>query len=76
MEITLDKLQPGIPAVVTHVGAQEALRCRLRALGLVKGTRVLLRYRSPDGGVTALEFRGTVVALRTRELKKIRAQLF
>lgn len=75
MEITLDKLPHGVPAVVTCVGAQETLSSRLRALGLVKGTRVALRYRSPDGGVTALEFRGTVVALRTRELKKIRVQL-
>lgn len=75
MEITLDKLPPGVPAVVTCVGVQEVLACRLRALGLVKGTKVFLRYCSPDGGVTALEFRGTVVALRTRELKKIRAQL-
>lgn len=75
MEIALDKLEHGMRAVVTHIGSPEPLCCRLRAFGLVNGTEVALRYRSPDGGVTALELRGTVVALRTRELKKIRVRL-
>lgn len=75
MEIGLDKLEHGMRGVVTRIGCGEALSCRLRAFGLVDGTEVALRYRSPDGGVTALELRGTVVALRTRELKKIRVRL-
>lgn len=75
MEIPLDKLDYGMKAVVTHIGSQELLRCRLRAYGLIDGTEVALRYRSPDGGVTALELRGTVVAIRTKELKKIRVRL-
>ena len=75
MEITLDRLEPDIFCTVLEVRSPEPLRSRLRQFGLVAGTVVSVRYRSPDGGVTALELRGTVVALRTRELKKIRVRL-
>ncbi len=75
MEISLERLEPGVKAAVTQIRSPELLRCRLRQFGLVPGTIVSVRYRSPDGGVTALELRGTVIALRTRELKKIRVRL-
>lgn len=75
MEITLDRLEPDICCTVLEVRSPEPLRSRLRQFGLIPGTVVSVRYRSPDGGVTALELRGTVVALRTRELKKIRVRL-
>ena len=75
MELTLDRLQPDIFCTVTEIRSHEPLRSRLRQFGLIPGTDVCVRYRSPDNGVTALELRGTVVALRTRELKKIRVRL-
>ena len=75
MEITLDRLEPGIHCTIVEIRSPEPLRSRLRQFGLVPGTSVSVRYRSPDGGVTALELRGTVVALRTRELKKIRVRI-
>lgn len=75
MEMNLDRLLPGLRSVVTEIRVPEPLRCRLRDFGLVTGTEVSVRYRSPDGGVTALELRGTVIALRTSELKKIRVRL-
>ncbi len=75
MEISLERLEPSVRAVVTKIRSPEVLRSRLRQFGLVPGTQVCVRYRSPDGGVTALELRGTVIALRTRELKKIQVRL-
>lgn len=75
MEMNLDRLLPGFQGVVVSVGSPEALKRRLRDFGLIPGTVLGVRYRSPDGGVTALELRGTVIALRTRELKKIRVRL-
>ena len=75
MELTLDRLEPGVQCTVVEIRSHEPLRTRLRQFGLVCGTTVSVRYRSPDGGVTALELRGTVVALRTRELKKIRVRM-
>ena len=73
MQGTLDRLPCGIPAVVTDIGCSRQLRSRLRDFGLIPQTQVTVRYRSPDRGVTALEFRGTVIAVRTRDLKGVRA---
>lgn len=72
MEMSMDRLRLGQQGTVTCIDTDEFLRCRLRAFGLVPGTQVLCSYRSPGGSVTAVEFRGTVVALRTRDMKNIR----
>ena len=72
MELGLDQVRPGQTAVVTGIGAEQALSARLRDLGFVPGTCVRCRYRGPGGKVTAVGFRGTVVAMRTKDLSKIR----
>ena len=72
METSLNCVRPGARAVVMQIGVEPELARRLRDFGLVPGTRVCCCYRSPGGQVTALELRGTVVALRTRDLKHIR----
>ena len=72
METGLDHVRPGEVAVVTQVSTEPELRLRLKALGLVPGTRIRCRCRCPWGHVTALELRGSVLALRTRDLRKIR----
>ena len=72
MEISLDRLGLGRLGVVTHIDTDDYMKKRLRAFGMVPGTQVRCRYRSPGGSVTALEFRGAVVALRTRDMRKIR----
>ncbi len=74
METSLDRLKTGFFGIVTKINTGELLQQRLRDFGLMKGTRVGVRYRSPDKSVTALEIRGTVVALRTCELKKIQVR--
>ena len=74
METTLDCIRPGREAVVTEVNTDAALTRRLKAFGLVPGTNILCRYRCPWGSLTALELRGSVLAVRTRDLKKIRVR--
>ena len=74
METSLDRIQPGKQAVIVQMNMEQALKTRLRCFGLVPGTVVCCRYRSPGGKVSALAFRGTVVALRTADLKKIRVR--
>ena len=74
MQMTMDRLGLGIKAQVVRLDTGETLTRRLRDFGLVPGTAVCSRYRSPGGAVTAVELRGTVIALRTRELGKIRVQ--
>lgn len=71
MEITLDRLCLGQKAVVTRIDTDADLKDRLRDFGLVAGTAVRCRYRGSGGSVTALEFRGSVLALRSRDLRRI-----
>ena len=72
MEITLAQLPVDKMAVVTIVDSKESLKNRFRDYGLVPGTIVRCRYRSPDGSVMALEFRGSVVAVRAKDLQLVR----
>lgn len=67
----LDGLRPGREAVVIHVGVERALARRLKDFGFVPGTAVRCCYRGPGGRVTALMCRGSVIAMRTRDLAKI-----
>ena len=74
METGLHCVRTGTVAVVTKINTEPALRQRLKAFGLVPGTRVRCCYRCPWGDVTALELRGSVLALRTKDLQKIRVR--
>ncbi len=74
METGLDQVKLNLPSVVTKIDGTQELQRRLRDFGLIPGTKVICRYRSPGGKVTALAFRGMVLAMRTRDLGKIRVQ--
>lgn len=74
MSNSLTQLPQGIPARVIELRCKKEYIDRLRDFGLVPGTQVTVRYRSPDRGVVALEFRGTVVAMRARDLKGVQVQ--
>lgn len=74
MECSLNCLKPGVLAEVIHMDTDEALSKRLRDFGLVPGTKISCSYRNPWGDVTALRLRGTVLALRTKDLEKIRVR--
>lgn len=71
MEITLDRLCLGEEAVVTRIETSPRLRMRLRDFGMIPGTRVRCRCFSPNASAIALEIRGSVLALRSRDLKEI-----
>lgn len=74
MESGLHCVRPGESAVVTKIEVDRALEARLRDFGMVPGTAVKCCYRSPGGQVTALALRGCVLALRTRDLQRIRVR--
>ena len=71
MEITLDHLRPGMGASVVRIDTKDVLRRRLEDFGFVPGTFVHCCYRSPRADVSAIGFRGSVLALRSRDLSKI-----
>lgn len=74
MELYLDGLRLGRWATVIKIDASELLESRLRAYGVIPGTRICCRYRTPCGTVTALEARSGVIALRTRDMRCIRVE--
>lgn len=68
----LDQVCFGAWGSVVSIDTSCDLRARLRDFGLVPGTKVRRRYCSPGGDVTAIELRGSVLALRSRDLHGIR----
>ena len=71
MKMMLSRLPVGIPAAVVTMSCDKALTQRLRDFGLISGTVLTVVYRSPYGGVTALQCRGAVLAMRTKDLQRI-----
>lgn len=69
--VGLDGLRPGNEAVVIHMDVRQALMDRLKDFGFVPGTAVRCCYRGPGNKVTALLCRGSMIAMRTRDLKRI-----
>ena len=75
MVLTLDQVCTGAWTSVAGIETNEALRQRLRDFGLVPGTRVRRRFASPAGDVVAIELRGSILALRKRDLRQIRVHM-
>lgn len=74
METSLNCIPTGKWVMVTELSMDSALKARLKDFGLIPGTPVCRQYCGPGGKVSALAFRGTVVALRTRELQNIQVR--
>ncbi len=70
----LNQVKLGAQVTVEKIIATDNIQQRLRDFGLVPGTKVVCRYRSPGGQVTALSFRSAVIAMRTRDLQMIRVR--
>jgi len=75
MILHLDQVCTGVWTCVIEIDTTAQLRQRLRSFGLVPGTRVRRRYASPGGDVVAIELRGSVIALRKRDLHRIRVSV-
>lgn len=75
MEITLDQLLCGQRGIVTRINTDAMLERRLRAFGLIPGTQISCRYRTPCCSVAALELRSSVIALRARDMANIRVSV-
>ena len=69
--MTLDKLSIGGSGVITAVGGEGALRCRLLDMGLIPRTRVTLQKVAPMGDPIEIRVRGYELTLRIEDAKKI-----
>lgn len=69
--MTLDELKPGQSAVITTVGGEGALRCRLLDMGLIPKTKVTVRKVAPLGDPIELHLRGYELTIRLDDAKEI-----
>ena len=72
---TLDKLPLGQEAVITAVGGEGALRCRLLDMGLIPKTRVRVEKVAPLGDPLELRVRGYSLSLRKEDAGKIEVEV-
>ncbi len=68
---TLNYLKEGETATVCNIEASGNIRRRLLDIGLVKGTKVECIQRSPLGDPVAYLIRGSIIALRSEDSKKV-----
>lgn len=69
--MTLDELKIGTSAVITAVGGEGALRCRLLDMGLTPRARVTMQKVAPMGDPVEIRVRGYELTLRVEDAKKI-----
>jgi feoA family protein len=69
--MTLNELKTGTSGIITAVGGDGALRCRLLDMGLIPRTRVILQKVAPMGDPIEIRVRGYELTLRVEEAQKI-----
>ena len=72
--MTLDKLEIGKTAVIRKVNGEGALRCRLLDMGLIPGTKVMIRKVAPMGDPIELHIRGYELTVRVDDAKEIEVE--
>ena len=69
--MTLDLVPIKTKAVITKVGGEGELRCRLLDMGLIPKTVVEIRKVAPMGDPIELEIRGYTLTIRKEDAAKI-----
>lgn len=73
--MTLDMLPLGQEAVITAVGGDGALRCRLLDMGLIPKTTVRVEKQAPLGDPIELRVRGYSLSLRKADARNITVEV-
>lgn len=69
--MTLNDLKIGKTGVITKVGGEGSLRCRLLDMGLIPHTKVTLIKRAPMGDPIEIRIRGYELTIRIDDANKI-----
>ena len=73
--MTLDLLPLSQDAVITAVGGEGALRCRLLDMGLIPKTTVRVEKVAPLGDPIELRIRGYALSLRKEDARNIEVEV-
>ena len=69
--MTLDRLPIGNTAVITRVGVEGALRCRLLDMGLIPKTKGTVTKVAPLGDPIELRLRDYTLTIRLADAREI-----
>lgn len=69
--MTLKELAVGKSGIITAVGGEGALRCRLLDMGLIPHTHVSVQKIAPMGDPMQIRLRGYELTLRLEDADKI-----
>lgn len=69
--MTLDELKIGSSGIISSVGGDGPLRCRLLDMGLIPKTKVTLQKVAPLGDPIEIRVRGYELTLRLEDARKI-----
>ena len=72
--MTLDELKVGESAVISAVGGEGALRCRLLDMGLTPRTSVTMQKIAPMGDPLEIQVRGYELTLRAEDIDEVLAE--
>lgn len=67
----LNELPIGKEAIITKVGGEGALRCRLLDMGIIPKTKVMVTKVAPMGDPIELRLRGYTLTIRIEDAKNI-----
>lgn len=70
----LSELKKGQSATIVKIDAQQALKDRLKSMGVCKGELLTVRGCSLAKQTMEIEIEGTLVALRAEEAKKSKSK--
>lgn len=68
---TLNDLKINESAYINTMQITDNYRRRLLDLGFIKNNKITALYKSPSGNPTAYLIKGTIIALRNEDAKKI-----
>ncbi|MCI8702791.1 MAG: ferrous iron transport protein A [Anaerotignum sp.] len=69
--MTLNQLPIGKAAIITNVGGEGALRCRLLDMGLIPKTKITVTKVAPMGDPIELRLRGYTLTIRVEDARNI-----
>lgn len=72
--MTLNNLPIGDEAIITKVGGEGALRCRLLDMGIIPKTKVKVQKVAPMGDPIEIRLRGYELTIRKEDAEKIEVE--
>ncbi|MCI5918529.1 MAG: ferrous iron transport protein A [Roseburia sp.] len=72
--MTLNNLPIGDEAIITKVGGEGALRCRLLDMGIIPETKVKVQKVAPMGDPIEIRLRGYELTIRKEDAEKIEVE--